>query len=70
MSSNAPRKTQEPYSRVMRLVCLPIQPSPARSAQALSIIGALSTQTRPSVPGARSTTQASSALSFSRSTSW
>ncbi len=42
----SPRKNHEPASRAIRLVCLPIQPSPASRACAFSSTGALSTQTR------------------------
>ena len=42
----SPRKKYEPASRAIRLVCLPIQPSPALRASAFSSTGALSTNTR------------------------
>ena len=37
------KKIQLPYSLLIRLVCFPIQPSPAFFAQALSITGPVST---------------------------
>ena len=43
---SSPRKNHEPASRAMRLVCLPIQPSPALRASARSSTGAESTKTR------------------------
>src|SRR3989304_2609616 len=38
-----PRNTQDPNPRVMTFVCFPIQPTPAREAQTLSITGPVST---------------------------
>ena len=40
-----PRNSQEPCVRETRLVCLPCQPMPARSANGFSITGAVSTNT-------------------------
>ena len=38
----SPRNSHDPSSRLIRQVFFPIQPSPARTAQALSIIGWMS----------------------------
>ena len=46
----APRNSQEPSSRLTRLVCLPCQPRPAASASGFSITGAVSTKTLTSPP--------------------
>ncbi len=48
-----PRNSQEPNSRLTRLVCLPCQPSPAASASGFSITGAVSTKTLTSRAGPR-----------------
>ena len=45
-----PRNSQEPNSRLTRLVCLPCQPSPAFCASGFSITGAVSTKTFTSAP--------------------
>src|SRR5208283_3299028 len=39
----SPRNTHEPKSFVIRFVCFPLHPIPARSAQTLSITGPVST---------------------------
>jgi hypothetical protein len=49
----APRKSQEPNSRLTRFVCLPCQPMPAASASGFSMTGAVSTNTFTSPPGPR-----------------
>ena len=59
----APRNSQEPSSRLTRLVCLPCQPSPAASASGFSMTGAVSTNTLTSPP-ARAAKRP--AISFSR----
>ena len=46
----APRNSQEPNSRLTRLVCLPCQPRPARWASGFSISGAVSTNTLTCAP--------------------
>ena len=40
------KKNSDPAWRLMRLVCLPIQPNPALAARTFSITGALSLNTR------------------------
>ena len=55
--SRWPSSSQEPRSRWIRLPCLPIQPRPASSAQALSSRGALSTQARQRTPGTWASSQ-------------
>src|SRR6476659_11052303 len=64
-SRSEPMKTHDPPSRVIKLVCLPIQPSPARSAQALSMNGVVSTQIFPSTWGQEECIQESSSRNFS-----
>ena len=59
---NVPRNSQLPKSRETRLVCLPCQPSPARSASGFSISGAVSTKTLTSAPN-RPAIRRASALS-------
>ena len=57
-----PRNSQEPNSRLTRLVCLPCQPRPARSASGFSSSGAVSTNTFSSPPNAVATIQRARAL--------
>ena len=45
-----PRNSQEPNSRLTRLLCLPCQPRPAAWAKGFSITGAVSTNTFNSPP--------------------
>src|SRR5262249_36491081 len=47
----SPNNNQEPCSEDTRLECFPIQPRPARCAQAFSIIGPVSTYDFVSTPG-------------------
>ena len=44
--STSPKKKYEPAVRLIRLVCLPIQPNPALRASAFSSTGPESTNTR------------------------
>ena len=58
-----PRNSHEPNSRETRLVCLPCQPMPARSASGFSITAAVSTNTFTSPPACAISQRASA---FSR----
>ena len=67
--NTSPRNSHEPKRRETRLVCLPIQPSPARIASGFSITGAVSTNTLTAQPCA-SASQPANAFRRFFSTSW
>jgi hypothetical protein len=64
-----PKKSQEPWLRLTRLVCLPCQPSPAFWASGFSITGAVSTKTLTAAP-LRAARSPASSLSLPFKTSW
>src|SRR5437763_2837354 len=66
--TSEPMNTHEPCSLVIRFECFPSQPSPARTAQALSIKGTVSMHIFPTAKGASDFIHVSNSFSFSRTT--